>query len=136
MFHPFLVDLTNFILVRLQGGGSGLQILVLTVQFGNLPVLSLDVVGILLVLGISIVAGVLVGLFTGGPSRVALLGTFFWALLGISVAILLVPLVWTGDYLIHGLPLFTALIGAFVALVIRQLVFGGGFRRRRAIAAD
>ena len=136
MFHPFLVDLTNFILVRLQGGGSGLQILVLTVQFGNLPVLSLDVVGILLVLGISIVAGVLVGLFTGGPSRVALLGTFFWALLGISVAILLVPLVWTGDILIHGLPLFTALIGAFVALVIRQLVFGGGFRRRRAIAAD
>src|SRR6185312_10416120 len=81
MVHPFLAALTNFILVRLQGGGSGLQIVVLTVQFGNLPVLTLDVLGILLVLGISIVAGVLVGFFTGGPSRSALLGTFFWALL-------------------------------------------------------
>ena len=136
MVHPFLADLTNFMLVRLQGGGDGLQVLVLTVQFGNLPALSLDLLGILLVLGISIVAGVLVGFFTGGPSRGALLGTVFWVLLGISVAILLVPLVWTGDLLVHGLPLFTALIGAFVALVLRQLLLGGGFRRRRAIAAD
>jgi hypothetical protein len=135
MFHPFLADLTNLILLRLQGGGSGLQILVLTVQFGTLPALTLDLLGILIVLGISIVAAVLVGAFFGGYSSIALISTFFWALLGISVFILLVPLVWTGDVYVHGLPLFTALIGAFVALLIRQLLVGGGFRRRRAVAA-
>jgi hypothetical protein len=131
-----LLDLANLILLRLQGGGSGLQVVVLTVQFGELPALSLDLLGIILTLGISIVAAVLVGLFRGGTTRVALLGTFFWALLGISIFILLVPLVWTGDVLVHGLPLFTALLGAFVALLIRQLVLGGGFRRRRAVVAD
>ena len=136
MFHPFLADLTNLILVRLQGGGPGLQLLVLNVQFGTLPALSLDLLGIVLVLGISIVAAVLVGAFFGGGTRIAILGTFFWALLGISVFILLVPLVWTGDILVHGLPLFTALIGAFVALLVRQLLTGGGFRRRRVVAAD
>ena len=135
MFHPFLADLTNLILVRLQGGGAGLQIVVLTVQFGTLPALSLDILGILLVLGISIVAAVLVGTFTGGYTGLALMGTFFWALLGISVFILLVPLVWTGDVYVHGLPLFTALVGAFVALLIRALLFGGFRRRRPAVAA-
>ena len=136
MFHPFLSDLTNLLSIRLQGGGSGLQLLVLNVQFGTLPALSLDLLGIVLVLGISIVAAVLVGAFLGGGTRIAILGTFFWALLGISVFILLVPLVWTGDILVHGLPLFTALIGAFVALLVRQLLTGGGFRRRRVVAAD
>src|ERR1051326_4100514 len=97
-----LLDLANLILLRLQGGGSGLQVVVLTVQFGELPALSLDLLGIILTLGISIVAAVLVGLFRGGTTRVALLGTFFWALLGISIFILLVPLVWTGDVLVHG----------------------------------
>ncbi|HEU5367540.1 MAG TPA: hypothetical protein VFU69_03710 [Ktedonobacterales bacterium] len=135
MFHPFVLDLTNLILLRLQGGGSGLQVVVLTVQFGELPALSLDLLGILLALGISIVAAVLVGALTG-VTRIGFLGTFFWALLGISVFIMLVPLVWTGDLVVHGLPLFTALIGAFVVLLIRQLLLGGGFRRRRAVAAD
>ena len=135
MFHSFLADLTNLLSLRLQGGGNGLQILVLNIQFGTLPALSLDLLGILIVLGISIVAAVLVGAFTGGYRSIALLGTFFWALLGISVFILLVPLVWTDDVYVHGLPLFTALIGAFVALLIRQLLVGGGFHRRRAVAA-
>ena len=135
MLQPYLGDLTNFILIRLQGGGSGLQVLVLTVQFGTLPALSLDLLGILLVLGISVVAAVLVGFLTGGPTRIDLLGTFLWALLGICVFILLVPLVWNGDLLVHGLPLFTALVGAFIALLIRQLL-SGGFRRRPTAAVD
>lgn len=137
MLHPFVSDLTNFFLLRLQGGGSSLQVLVLTVQFGNLPVLTLDLLGILIVLGISVLAAVLVGALTGVPTVGTLLGAFFWTLLGISVFILLVPFVWTGDIFVHGLPLITALIGAFVALLIRQLLRGGGFRRRRpVIAAD
>src|SRR5690348_9212719 len=69
MLHPLVLALTNFLLLRLQGGGSGWQILVLTVQFGTLPVLTLDLLGILLVLLIALVAAVLVGFFTGGPRR-------------------------------------------------------------------
>ncbi|HEY7349050.1 MAG TPA: hypothetical protein VH599_12125 [Ktedonobacterales bacterium] len=134
MLQPTLGDLTNFLLIRLQGGGSDLQVLVLTIQFGNLPALSLDLLGILLVLGISVVAAVLVGFLTHGPTVIDLVGTFLWALLGISVFILLIPFVWNGDLLVHGLPLFAALIGAFVALLIRQLL-SGGFRRRRPVVA-
>lgn len=135
MLHPFVSALTNFLLLRLQGGGSGLQALVLTVQFGNLPVLSFDLLGILIVIGISALAAILVGALAGGPTAGTLLGTFFWALLGISVFVLLVPFVWTGDILVHGLPLITALVGAFVALLIRQLLRGGGFHRRRPVIA-
>lgn len=46
MLQPFLWNLTNFLLIRLQGGGSGLQVLVVTGQFGTLPALSLDLLGI------------------------------------------------------------------------------------------
>lgn len=45
MLQLSLGDLTNFLLIRLQGGGSGLQVLVVTVQFGNVPALSLDLLG-------------------------------------------------------------------------------------------
>lgn len=72
----------------------------------------------------------LVSMLTGGPTVIDLVSTFLWALLGISVFILLVTLVWTGNLLVHGLPLFTALVGAFAALLIRQLLLGG-FRSRR-----
>jgi hypothetical protein len=109
--------------------------LVVTAQFGTLPALSLDLLGILLVLEISIIGAFLVSLLTG-PTTIDLIGTFLWALLGISVFILLVPLVWTGDLLVHGLLLFTALIGAFVAPLIRQLLLGGFRRRRPAVATE
>jgi hypothetical protein len=135
MLQPVLWDLTNIVFLRLQGGGSGLQVLVVTAQFGTLPALSLDVLGILIVLAISIVGTFLVSSITGGPTVIHLIGTFLWALLGISVFILLVPLVWTGDVLVHGLPLFTALVGAFVALLIRQLVLGGIRSRRPTVGA-
>ncbi len=137
MLQPYLLDLTNFILIRLQGGGSNLQALVLTIQLGNFTALSLDLLGILIVLAISIVGAFLVSLLTGGPTVIDVIGTFLWALLGISIFILVVPPIWNGDLFIHGLPLFTALVGAFVALLIRQLL-SGGFRRRRppAVAAS
>lgn len=131
----FFLDLTNLIMLRLQGGGSGVNILVFTFQIGDLPALSLDLLGLLLVLGISVVAAVLVGMLTGGPSGIGLLGTFVWALLGIWLFIVLVPLVWNGDVRVDGLPLFTALVGAFVGLLIRQLLHGG-FRRRHIASAS
>lgn len=135
MLQPVLLDLTNIVLLRLQGGGSGLQVLVVTAQFGTLPALSLDMLGILIVLAISIVGAFLVSMITGGPTVIHLVGTFLWALLGISIFILLVPLVWAGDLVVHGLPLFTALVGAFVALLIRQLVSGGIRSRRPTVGA-
>lgn len=135
MSQLFFLDLTNLILLRLQGGGSGLQVLVFTFQIGDLPALTLDLLGLLLVLGISVVAAVLVGLLTRGPSGIGLLGTFIWAFLGIWLFIIVVPLVWDGDVRVDGLPLFTALLGAFVALLARQLLHGG-FRHRQAASAS
>ncbi len=133
MLSVFFADLVNLFRFEFQGGGSGVKVLVLTFQIGNWPALQLDLLGLLLVLGISVVAAVLVGWLTGGV-RGGLLSAFLWALLGIWLFVVVVPIVWNGDYMVDGLPLITALVGAFVALLVRQL-FHGGFRRRTAAAA-
>lgn len=134
MFHTFLLPLANIFLFHLDIGGPGQRVLLLTIQIGNLPALQLDLVQCLLVLGISILASILVGALTGGMTPGSILGAFFWALLGIWLFIIFVPLAWNGDILVDGLPLFTSLVGAFVALLIRQLLHGG-FRRRRPVMA-
>lgn len=132
MLPLFFADLANLFRFQLEGGGSGVKLLVMTFQIGNWPALQLDLLGLVLVLGISVVAAVLVGWLTGGV-RGGLLGAFIWALLGIWLFVIVVPIVWNGDYIVDGLPLITALVGAFIALLVRQL-FHGGFRRR-AVAA-
>lgn len=87
MLQPFLWDLTNFLLIRSQGGGSFLQVLVVTAQFGTLPALSLDLLGILLVLGISIIGAFLVSLLNGGQPPSTSSGRFCgrcWGLVSLS----------------------------------------------------
>lgn len=133
MAQLFFADLVNLFRFQLEGGGDGVKALVLTFQIGNWQALQLDLLGLVLVLGISVVAAVLVGWLTGGM-RGSLLSAFIWALLGIWLFVIVVPIVWTGDYIVDGLPLITALVGAFVALLVRQL-FHGGFHRRAAAAA-
>jgi hypothetical protein len=132
MAQLFFADLVNLFRFQLEGGGAGAKALVLTLQIGNWQALQLDLLGLLIVLGISVVAAVLVSLLTGGL-RSSLVGSFFWALLGVWLFVIVVPIVWSGDYIIDGLPLITALVGAFVVLLVRQL-FHGGFRRRAAAA--
>lgn len=132
MLPLFFADLVNLFRFQLEGGGAGVKALVLIFQIGNWQALQLDLLGLVIVLGISVVAAVLVGLFTGGV-RGSLLGAFLWALLGVWLFVIVVPIVWSGDYIVDGLPLITALVGAFVALLVRQL-FHGGFRRRAAAA--
>jgi hypothetical protein len=58
-----------------------------------------------------------------------LLGAFLVSLIGIWVFITFIPLVWTADILVDGIPLFTALLGAALSLIIVNLLFGG-FRPR------
>ncbi len=133
MFHSFLAPLANIFLLHLDIGGDGLHFLVLTIQIGDWRPLQLDLLQVLIVLGISILASILVGALTGWGTG-SLLGAFFWALLGIWLFLVFLPLVWTGDVLLAGLPLFTSLLGAFVGLLVRQLLHGG-FRRRRVAPA-
>ena len=132
MLPLFFADLINLFRFQLEGGGAGVKALVLNLQLGNWPALQLDLLGLVLVLGISVVAAVLVGLLTGGV-RGGLLSSFLWAVLGIWLFVIVAPIVWNGDYMVDGLPLITALVGAFVALLVRQ-VLHGGFRRRAAAA--
>lgn len=134
MFSSFLAPLANIFLLHLDIGGDGLRFLVLTIQIGDWRPLQLDLLQVLIVLGISILASILVGAMTGWSTG-SLLGAFFWALLGIWLFLVFLPLVWTGDVLVAGLPLFTSLVGAFVGLLVRQLLHGGFHRRRVAPAA-
>ncbi|HEY7122802.1 MAG TPA: hypothetical protein VH540_02520 [Ktedonobacterales bacterium] len=133
MFHSFLAPLANIFLLHLDIGGEGSHSLMLTIQIGDLRPLQLDLIQVLIVLGLCVLASVLVNALTGWGTG-SLIGAFFWALLGIWVFLVLIPLVWTGDILVAGLPLFTSLVGAFVGLLVRQLLHGG-YRRRRVVPA-
>ena len=110
-------------------GGPGARFLVLTFQIGDEPPISYDLLQLLLILGISIVAAVLLERLLWRSTPGGLLGAFLISLIGIWLFITFIPLVWKGDYYIDGIPLVTALIGAFLSLLVVHLLFGG-FRRR------
>ncbi len=129
------LTLANLFFVSLNIGGPGVKFLVLTFQIGDEPTISYDLLQLLLILGISIVAAVLLErlLWRGTPG--GLLGAFLISLIGIGLFIALIPLVWKGDYYIDGIPLMTAIIGAIFSLLVVHLLFGfwrrhDGLRRR------
>jgi hypothetical protein len=123
------LTLANLFFVSLSIGGPGVKFLVLTFQIGDEPVVSYDLLQLLLILGISIVAAVILErlLWRGTPG--GLLGAFLIALIGIGLFLALIPLVWKGDYYIDGIPLMTAIIGAIFSLLVVHLLFGA-FRHR------
>ncbi len=123
------LTLANLFFFSLNLGGQGARFLVLTFQIGNARPVEYDLLQLLLILGISIVAAVLLErlLWRGTPG--GLLGAFLISLIGVWLFITFVPLVWKGDVLVDGIPLITALIGAFLSLLVVHLLFGG-FRRR------
>lgn len=128
------LPLANLFFVSLNIGGPGVKFLILTFQIGDKPAISYDLLQLLLILGISIVAAVLLErlLWRGTPG--GLLGAFLISLIGIGLFLALIPLVWKGDYYIDGIPLMTAIIGAVFSLLVVHLLFGfwrhDGVRRR------
>jgi hypothetical protein len=132
------LTLANVFSMSLSVGGEGAKLVVLTFQIGDAAPASYDLLQLLLILGISIVAAVLVERLIWRTTPGGLLGAFLVSLIGIWVFITFIPLVWTGDVLIDGIPLFTALLGAALSLLVWNLLFGG-FRRgslRRRPAAE
>jgi hypothetical protein len=124
-----LLVLANLFFFSLGIGGDGARFIVLTFQIGNAEPVQYDLLQLLLVLGISILAAVILErlLWRGTPG--GLVGAFFISLIGIWLFITFVPLIWKGDISVDGIPLFTAIIGAILSLLIVHMLFGR-FRRR------
>jgi hypothetical protein len=126
----------NMLHVHLNAGGQGSHFLQLTLQQGQHPLLqvSLDALQILLVLTIAVVETLLIALGRDRARPLRLIASLFWSLLGIGAAALLVPLVWSGDYKIDGIPFFTTIGGGLVALIVFHLLPGGARKAASSLA--
>jgi hypothetical protein len=132
-----LLVLANLFSFGLNIGGDGVKFIVLTFQIGNAAPVQYDLLQLLLILGISVVAAVILErlLWRGTPG--GLLGAFLISLLGIWLFITFIPLVWKDDVYVDGIPLITAIIGAILSLLVAHLLFGAFRRpiwRRRAVS--
>ena len=110
------------------GTASGPKFVVMSITLFN-QTLTYDGLQLLLILGISIVAAVLVEQLAGRATPGGILGAFFIALIGIWIFLTFIPLVWRGDYNVDGIPLITAVIGAIVSILVVHLLTGS-FRQR------
>jgi uncharacterized membrane protein YeaQ/YmgE (transglycosylase-associated protein family) len=110
------------------GGQSGPKFVVLSVTLFN-QTLTYDGLQLLLILGISIVAAVLVEKLAGRVTPGGIFGAFIIGLIGIWIFLTFIPLVWEGDYKIDGIPLITAVIGAIVSILVVHLLTGS-FRKK------
>ena len=116
----------NMLHFHLNAGGRSSRFLQFTLQQGqhSLIQISLDAIQVLLVLTVAVVETLLIGLGIDRAKPLRLIASLFWSLVGIGAATLLIPLVWNGDYKIDGIPFFTTIGGAFVALIVFHLLRG------------
>jgi len=110
------------------GKGAGPKFVVLSVTLFD-QTLTYDGLQLLLILGISIIAAVLVEKLAGRATPGGIFGAFIIALIGIWIFITFIPLAWKGDYLVDGIPLITAVIGAILSILVVHLLTGS-FRRK------
>lgn len=110
------------------GRESGPRFVVLSVTLFN-QTLTYDGLQLLLILGISIIAAVVVEKLAGRATPGGIFGAFIIALIGIWIFLTFIPLVWKGDYNIDGIPLITAVIGAILSILVVHLLTGS-FRHR------
>jgi hypothetical protein len=128
--------LANLFFFSLSIGGPGAKFLVITIGIGDATPIQYDLLQLLLILGISIVAAVLLEMLLHRATPGGILGAFITALIGIWVFITFVPLVWKGDYYVDGIPLITALIGAILSILVVHLLAGGGLHRKSVAKAS
>jgi uncharacterized membrane protein YeaQ/YmgE (transglycosylase-associated protein family) len=110
------------------GRESGPRFVVLSVTLFN-QTLTYDGLQLLLILGISIIAAVVVEKLAGRATPGGIFGAFIIALIGIWIFLTFIPLVWKGDYNIDGIPLITAVIGAILSILVVHLLTGS-FRHK------
>ena len=93
--------------------------------------ITYNLLDLLLILGISIVAAVLVEKIARQTTPGGFLGAFLIALIGIWIFITFVPLTWNQDFKVPTthVPLITSFIGAVLSIMVVHF-FKGVFRRR------
>ena len=97
--------------------------------------ITYNLLDLLLILGISIVAAVLVEKIARQTTPGGFFGAFLIALIGIWIFITFVPLTWNQDFKVPTthVPLITSFIGAVLSIMVVHF-FKGIFRRREAPA--
>lgn len=110
--------------------------LAISVSVGGYTIVY-NLLDLLLILGISIVAAVLVEKVAHQTTPGGFLGGFLIALIGIWLFITFVPLTWNQDFKVSGthVPLITSFIGAVISILIVhffKVVFG---RKGRPVSA-
>jgi uncharacterized membrane protein YeaQ/YmgE (transglycosylase-associated protein family) len=110
------------------GSQSGPKFVVVSITLFD-QTMTYDGLQLLLILGISIVAAVVVEKLAGRATPGGIFGAFLIALIGIWIFLTFIPLVWKGDYNIDGIPLITAVIGAIVSILVVHLLTGS-FRKK------
>lgn len=104
--------------------------LAITVSFGGYSI-TYNLLDLLLILGISIVAAVLVEKVAHQTTPWGFFGAFLIALIGIWLFITFLPLTWSQDLKVSGthVPLITSFISAVISILVAHF-FKGVFGRR------
>lgn len=111
-------------------GRSFADLLAITVSLGGYTI-TYNLLDLLLILGISIIAAVLVERLAGQTTPGGLVGAFFIALIGIWIFITFVPLTWNQDFRAPNthVPLITSFIGATLSILVVHF-FKGAFKKK------
>ncbi|MGH2506654.1 MAG: hypothetical protein ACRDHZ_04450 [Ktedonobacteraceae bacterium] len=101
------------------------DLLAITVSLGGYTI-TYNLLDLLIILGISIVATVIVEKFAHQTTPGGFLGGFLIALIGIWIFITFVPLTWNQDFKVPTthVPIITSFIGAILSIVIVHLLSG------------
>jgi uncharacterized membrane protein YeaQ/YmgE (transglycosylase-associated protein family) len=115
-------------------GRAFADFLSITVSLANYTI-TYNLLDLLLILGISIIAAVLVEKIARQTTPGGFLGAFLIALIGIWIFITFVPLTWNQDFKVPTthVPLITSFIGAVLSIMVVHF-FKRIFRRRETPA--
>ncbi len=117
-------------------GRAFADFLAISVSVGGYTI-TYNLLDLLLILGISIVAAVLVEKVAHQTTPGGFFGAFLIALIGIWIFITFVPLTWNQDFRVSGthVPLITSFIGAVISILVVhffKVVFGRKGRPAKA----
>src|SRR5260370_15669677 len=110
------------------------DVLAITISVAGYPI-TYNLLDLLLILGISIIAAVVVERLLHQTTPGGFFGAFLIALIGIWLFITFVPLTWNQDFKVPSthIPLITSFIGAVLSILVVHF-FAALFRRRSAPA--